>query len=48
MGAVAKANIGALEEEVKAGCSRRMRKYLTGVVQRISGKKRFLLKFQDG
>ena len=47
-GAVVKANIGELEEEVRAGNSRRMRKGLTGVVQGISGRRRFLVRFQNG
>ena len=48
VGTVVKANIGELEEEVRAGCPRRSRKELTGMVQGISGKKRFLVRFQDG
>ena len=48
VGTVVKSKIGELGEEVRAGCSRRMRKELTGVVQGISGKKRFLARFQDG
>ena len=47
-GTVVKANIGELEEEVRAGNSRRTRKELTGVVQGISGRRRFLLRFQNG
>ena len=47
-GEVVKAKIGELEEEVRAGFSIRMRNELTGVVQGISGKKRFLVRFQDG
>ena len=40
--------IGELEEEARAGSPRRMRKDLTGVVKGVSGKKRFLVSFQDG
>ena len=47
-GTVVKANIGDLEEEVRAGNSRRMRKELTGVVQGVSGGWRFLVRFQNG
>ena len=47
-GAVVKANIGKLEEEVRAGNSRRMRKDLTGVVQGVSGRRRFLVRFRNG
>ena len=48
VGTVVKAKIGDLEEEVRAGSSRRTRKELTDVVQGFSGKKRFLVRFQDG
>ena len=47
VGEVIKTNIGELEEEVKEGCSRMMRKELTGLLQLITGKKRFLERFQD-
>ena len=42
-----KAKVGELEEELRAIFSRRLRKELTGVVQEVSGNKRFLLIFQD-
>ena len=45
---IVKEKISELEEEVRVGCSRIMRKELTGVVQIISGRKRFLARFQDG
>ena len=48
VGTVVKAKIGGLKEEVRAGSSRRMRKDLTGVVQGFLGKKRLLVRFQDG
>ena len=48
VGTVVKTNIGELEEEIRAGSSRRMRKELTGVVQGISGGRRFLVRFQNG
>ena len=47
-GVVVKANIGELEEEVRAGNSRRMRKELTGVVQYVLGRSRFSVRFQNG
>ena len=47
VGKVVKAKIGELEEEVRVGSSRRTRKELTGVVQAISGKRRFLVRFHD-
>ena len=45
---VVKAKIGELEEEVRAGNSRWTRKDLTGVVQGVSGRRRFLVRFQNG
>ena len=48
MGTVVKAKIGKLEEEVRVGSSRRLRKELTGVVQGVSGKRMFLVRFQNG
>ena len=47
-GTVVKAKIGDLEEEVRAGNSRRMSKELTGVVQGVSGRRRFLVSFKNG
>ena len=47
-GTVVKSKTGELEEEVREGSSRRMSKESTGVVQFVSGKKRFLVGFQDG
>ena len=48
VGTVVKANIGELEEESRAGCSRSMRKELAGLVQGVLRKKRFLVRFQYG
>ena len=48
VGTVVKAKIGELEEEVRVGSSRSMRKELTGVVQGVSGRRRFLERFQNG
>ena len=45
---VVKAKVGDLEEEVREEVLRRMRKKFTGVVQVVSGKRRFLVSFQDG
>ena len=45
VGALVKSKIGELEEEVRAGSSRRMRKDLNGVVQGVSGRRRFLVRF---
>ena len=48
VGTVVKANIGELEEELRAGSSRRTRKELTGVVQGVSGRRGLLVRFQHG
>ena len=48
VGTVVKAKIGELEEEVRAGISMIMRKELTVVVQGVSGRRMFLLRFQNG
>ena len=48
VGAVVKSKIGEFEEEVRSGILRRMRKELTGVVKDVSGRRRFLVRFQDG
>ena len=48
VGTVVKANICELEEEVRAGSLRRMRKELTGMVKGVLGNKRFLVRFQNG
>ena len=47
VGKVVKEKMGELEEEVRAGFLRRMRKELTGLVQVISRNNRFLVRFQD-
>ena len=48
VGKVVKSKIGELEEEVRAGSSRRTRKELTGMVQGVYGNRRLLMRFQDG
>ena len=48
VGTVVKSNIGELEEKVRSGSSRRMRKELTRVVQGVSGRRRLLVRFQNG
>ena len=48
MGTVVKAKIGELEEEVRAGSSRRTRKELNGMVKVVSGRRRLLVRFQNG
>ena len=47
-GTLVKAKIGQLEEKVRSGNSRRMRKDFTGVFQGVSGRRRFLVRFQNG
>ena len=48
VGTVVKAKLSELEEEVRVDSSRRMRKELTGVVQGVSGRRRFLVRFHNG
>ena len=48
VGTVVIAKIGELEEEVRVGSSRRMSKYLNGVVHFFSGRRIFLVRFQNG
>ena len=48
MGTTIKAKISEFEEEVRAVISIRMRKELTGVVQGVLGRRRFLVRFQNG
>ena len=45
VGTVVKENIGELEEELRAICSRRMRKELNGEVQGFLEMKLFLVRF---
>ena len=47
MGTVVKEKVGELEDEVREIFYRITRKDLTGVVKEVSGKRRFLLTFQD-
>ena len=48
MGTVVKEKVDDLEDEVSEGFFRIMREYFTGLVQVVSGKTRFLVRFQDG
>ena len=45
---VVKSKIGELEEDIRAGNPRRMSKEFTGVVQGFLGRRRFLVRFQNG
>ena len=48
VGTVVKSKIGELEEDVRAVSSRSMSEELTGVVQVILGRRRLLVRFQNG
>ena len=43
-----KAKVGELGNGGREGFSKRLRKELTGVLESVSGKKMFLVRFQDG
>ena len=48
VGTVVMAKVDDLEEEIREGFSRRLMKEMTGVVQEVVGKRRYLGSFQDG
>ena len=48
MGTVVKSKIGELGKEERAGSSRRMRSKLTGMVQGLIWRRKFLVRFQNG
>ena len=48
MGTVVKAKVCELEEEIREGNLRRLRKEVTGMVQGVVGKRRYLVRFQYG
>ena len=48
VGTVVKAKVGDLEEEIREVFLRRLRKEINFVVQEVIGKRRHLLRFQDG
>ena len=48
VGTVVKAKIADLEEEVRAGNSRKTRKELNGGLQGVLWRRRFLVRFQNG
>ena len=43
-----KSKVGDLEEDIREGFSRRLRKEMTGVVQEVVGKRRYSVRIQDG
>ena len=47
-GTVVKANVGELEEDLREGFSRRLRKEISDVVQEVVGKRIYLVRFQNG
>ena len=47
MVSVVKAKVGDLEEKIREGFSRSLRKEMTGVVQEVLGKRIYLVRFQD-
>ena len=48
MGVVVYAKVGDLEYQLREGSSRWLGKDLTGVVDSVCGKKRFLMRFHSG
>ena len=48
VGVLVKSKLGNLEDEVREGFSMRLSKEFTGVVQRVSGERRFLVGFKGG
>ena len=48
VGAVVKAKVGDLEEDIREVFSRRLRKEITSVVQEVFLNSRYLVRFQDG
>ena len=45
VGTVVKALVGELEEDIREGFSRRLRKEITGMVQVVLGNRRYLVRF---
>ena len=48
VGTVVNSKVGDLEEDIREGFSRRLRKDMTGLVQEFVGKRGYLVRFQDG
>ena len=47
VGTVMKYKVGELEEDIREGFSRRLRKEITGVVQEVVGNRSYSMRFQD-
>ena len=45
VGGVVKAKVGDLEEEIRDGFLRKMRNKMTGMMQEVVGKRRYLVRF---
>ena len=48
VGTAANANVGDIEEDIRKGFLRRLRKDIPGVVQEVVEKRIYLVSFQDG
>ena len=48
VGAVVKAKVGDMDDEIREGFPRRLRKDMTGVVQEVVGKRIYLVRLHDG
>ena len=48
VGTVVKSKVGDLEEDIREGFLMRLRKEMTGVVQEVVDKRRYLMILQDG
>ena len=48
LGTVVKGKVGELEEGIREGFVRRLRKEVIGVVGRVVGPRRYLMRFEDG
>ena len=48
VGTFVKAKVGVMEEDIKEGFLRRLRKDMNGVVHEVFGKKRYLVRLHNG
>ena len=48
VGTVVKAKVGDLEEDIREGFLRRLSKKMNSVVREVVGKRRYLVRLQDG
>ena len=47
VGKVVKAKVGEMEEDLREGFLRRLKKDMSGAVQEVVGKRNYLFRFQD-